>query len=113
MSLKTQNQEGGGMEKLELYLLPFILGLFASWMGVDQMIILEKIPRRWGFVKYVAYTTLPEPWNTMLNVAYEILAFVVANVIASGAAGIGWILYTIGSVLASYILNKALSSIIP
>lgn len=97
------------MDALELYLLPFILGLFSSWMGIDQMVVLERIPGRWGFVKYVSYATLPEPWNTVVNAVYEILAFVLANVIASGAAGIGWILYTIGSVLASYTFNNALS----
>jgi len=81
-------------------------------MGIDQLMILEKIPGRWGFVRYVSQATIPEPWGTVVSIVYEILEFIIANVIASGVRGVGWIIYTIGSIIGSAIANQLISAII-
>lgn len=100
-------------DTLELWLLPMILGMFGVWMGIDQMLVAARIPGRWGFARYVCYGNIGEPWNAVLNALYEILGFLLANVVASGARGLGWILYTAGSVVGSLLMNFALSQVFP
>ena len=81
-------------------------------MGIDQMLITARIPGRWGFAKYAAEANIPSPWDVVANAIYEIMAFVLANVIASGAMGVGWIIYTVGSVLGSIIMSSVLSNVL-
>ncbi|MEX0567605.1 MAG: hypothetical protein Q6363_000395, partial [Candidatus Njordarchaeota archaeon] len=109
--LKNMQEQPDITDTLELWLLPVILGMFGMWMGIDQYLVATRIPGRWGFAKYAAEVNVPSPWDLVVNAIYEIMAFIFANVIASGARGLGWIVYTIGSILGSLIMNTALSSI--
>lgn len=108
--LKNKQEKPDITDTLELWLLPMILGMFGTWMGIDQMLIAARIPGRWGFAKYAAEANIPSPWDVVVNAIYEIIAFVFANVIASGARGIGWIVYTIGSVLGSIVMSSVLNN---
>jgi len=109
--LKNKQEKPDIMDTLELWLLPVILGMFGTWMGIDQRVVATKIPGRWGFARYASEANIPSPWDVVVNAVYEILAFLLANVIASGARGLGWIVYTIGSVLGSILMNTLLGSV--
>jgi len=110
--LKKRQEPPDITDTLELWLLPMILGMFGTWMGIDQKLITARIPGRWGFAKYAAEANIPSPWDVVVNAIYEIIAFVLANVIASGAMGVGWIIYTVGSVLGSIIMSSVLSNVL-
>ncbi len=109
--LKGKSEPPDIMDTLELWLLPAILGMFGVWMGTDQYLVATKIPGRWGFAKYAAEANVPSPWDVVVNAAYEILAFIIANVIASGAMGLGWVIYTAGSVLGSLLMSSLLGDV--
>ena len=110
--LKNKQEKPDITDTLELWLLPMILGMFGTWMGIDQMLIATRIPGRWGFAKYAAEANIPSPWDVVVNAIYEIIAFVLANVIASGARGVGWIIYTAGSVLGSIVMSSVLNNVL-
>ena len=55
---------------------------------------------------------LPPPWRHILRIVYGILAFVLANVIASGAKGIGWIFYLAGSVIGNLLMGRIMEALI-
>ncbi|MEX0568794.1 MAG: hypothetical protein Q6363_006500, partial [Candidatus Njordarchaeota archaeon] len=109
--LKNKQEKPDITDTLELWLLPMILGMFGTWMGIDQMLIAARIPGRWGLAKYAAEANVPSPWDVVVNAIYEIIAFLLANVIASGAKGIGWIIYTVGSVLGSIVMSSVLNNV--
>jgi len=70
------------------------------------LLIATRIPGRWGFVRYVADVNIPSPWNVVVYAVYEILSFLIGNVLASGAMGVGWILYAVGSVVGSLLMSS-------
>jgi len=103
----SESQNGGFSDQLvsmELIVSSILLGFFGQLLGISDPMQLI-IPGRLGFAQYICRTLPPPPWGTILSCVYEVVAFVLANVIASGAKGVGWVFYLAGSVIGNMIVN--------
>ena len=87
-----------------------LLGFFGQILGISDPMQLI-IPGMLGFAQYVAEVLPPAPWGHILRIIYDILAFVLANVIASGAKGIGWVFYLAGSVLGNVLMQSIINAL--
>ncbi|MEX0569177.1 MAG: hypothetical protein Q6363_008480, partial [Candidatus Njordarchaeota archaeon] len=94
----------------ELTIGAMLLGFFGHILGISDPMQLI-IPGMLGFAQYVAETLPPAPWGHILRIIYDILAFVLANVIASGAKGIGWVFYLAGSVLGNILMQNIITAL--
>ena len=94
----------------ELTIGAMLLGFFGQILGVSDPMQLV-IPGMLGFAQYVSETFPPAPWGHILRIIYDILAFVLANVVASGAKGIGWVFYLAGSILGNILMQNIINAL--
>jgi len=110
----VMEEESGGVLKqlfgMELTVGSMLLGFFGHLLGVSDPMQLI-IPGRLGFAQYVCEVLPPSPWDVVLRCVYEILSFVLANVIASGARGVGWVFYLAGSVVGNLVVGRVLEGL--
>ena len=94
----------------ELTIGAMLLGFFGQILGISDPMQLV-IPGMLGFAQYVAEVLPPAPWGHILRIIYDILAFVLANVVASGAKGVGWVFYLAGSVLGNILMQNMINAL--
>jgi len=97
-------------EAFELFSLSFLLGLFGAWARNNRSMVNNNsriIPIRQMGLQYI-----PEPWNTIISAIYGVLAFLLAQVIASGGFGVGWIIYLLSSIVGNIIVNMTVSMLV-
>lgn len=95
----------------EIIILPLILGAFATLFGItDPMQVI--IPGSSGFLDYVVDNALPEPWNIIVGSLIKIVFFVVGMLIACGSAGLGAVMYIVGSVMGQIIVERIISAFV-
>jgi len=106
----VEEESGGILRQLfgvELTVGSMLLGFFGHLLGISDPTQLV-IPGRLGFAQYVCEVWPPSPWDVVLRCVYEILAFTLANVVASGARGVGWVFYLAGSMIGNLVMGRVL-----
>jgi len=107
-----KNTENDWKDLLELFLLPFLLGMFEALIGVNNPLRII-IPGSSEFTDYIISCDLPEPWASIVGAIVKVIFFSIGMIIACGCNGFGWIFYLIGSTIGQYAFMKLLSVVIP